>query len=226
MFSRLISSRFIPQAFAFASKRAYSTANKFYQQSNQYIASNKAKLIVGSTVVAASTIGFVSCADKIPLVGVPGTKNERTFIAIKPDGVARGLISEVIDRFERKGLKLVGIKIVHPTEEFAAKHYDDLKTKPFFGGLVKYFSSGAVVAMVWEGKGAIKTGRAILGATNPADSAPGTLRFDYCIEVGRNLVHGSDGVESAADEITLWFKEHEIAEWGATQQNQWVYEKN
>jgi len=119
---------------------------------------------------------------------------------------------------------LVAIKIIHPTEEHARAHYDDLKTKPFFPGLVKFFSSGAVVAMVWEGKNVIKAGRKMMGATDPQASEPGSLRGELCVEVGRNVLHGSDGPESAADEIALWFKESEIADWDRDI-DRWVYEK-
>ncbi|EGZ10924.1 hypothetical protein PHYSODRAFT_464988, partial [Phytophthora sojae] len=146
-----------------------------------------------------------------PLAGVPGTSKERTFIAIKPDGVQRGLISEVIARFEKKGYKLVALKLMTATEERAKNHYADLSERPFFPGLVKYFTSGPIVCMVWEGTDVILTGRKILGATNPNQAAPGTLRGDNCISTGRNLVHGSDGPDSAKHEITMWFKPEEVS---------------
>ncbi|GMF28521.1 unnamed protein product [Phytophthora lilii] len=146
-----------------------------------------------------------------PLAGVPGTAKERTFIAIKPDGVQRGLISEVIARFEKKGYKLVALKLMTATEERAKNHYADLSERPFFPGLVKYFTSGPIVCMVWEGTDVILTGRKILGATNPNQAAPGTLRGDNCISTGRNLVHGSDGPDSAKHEITMWFTPEEIS---------------
>ncbi|CAN0151911.1 unnamed protein product, partial [Ectocarpus fasciculatus] len=139
--------------------------------------------------------------------GVPGTAHERSFIAIKPDGVQRQLVGEVISRFEKKGYKLVAMKMIWPTKEMAANHYADLSKKPFFSGLVDYFSSGPIVAMVWEGPEVILTGRKMLGATNPNSSEPGSLRGDYCIRVGRNLIHGSDGGESAQHEIGMWFTE-------------------
>ncbi|OWZ20159.1 Nucleoside diphosphate kinase B [Phytophthora megakarya] len=146
-----------------------------------------------------------------PLAGVPGTSKERTFIAIKPDGVQRGLISEVIARFEKKGYKLVALKMMTATEERAKNHYADLSARPFFPGLVKYFSSGPIVCMVWEGTDVILTGRKILGATNPNQAAPGTLRGDNCISTGRNLVHGSDGPDSAKHEINMWFTNEEVS---------------
>ncbi|XP_034414890.1 nucleoside diphosphate kinase B-like [Cyclopterus lumpus] len=135
---------------------------------------------------------------------------ERTFIAIKPDGVQRGIIGEVIKRFETKGFKLVGMKMQQASQELLNNHYSDLKGKPFFPTLIEYMSSGPVVAMVWEGKGAVKTGRVMLGETNPADSKPGTIRGDFCIDIGKNIIHGSDSVESAKKEISLWFKDDEL----------------
>jgi len=126
---------------------------------------------------------------------------------IKPDGVNRGLVGEIISRFEKRGYKLVALKLVHATEEHLKKHYADLSSKPFFPGLVKYMASGPVVAMVWQGKDVVKTGRVMLGATNPLASTPGTIRGDYAIDVGRNVCHGSDAVESAQKEIALWFPE-------------------
>ncbi|CAN4111881.1 unnamed protein product [Withania somnifera] len=130
---------------------------------------------------------------------------EQTFIMIKPDGVQRGLVGEIIGRFEKKGFTLKGLKFITVDRAFAEKHYADLCAKPFFNGLVEYIVSGPVVAMVWEGKSVVTTGRKIIGATNPAESAPGTIRGDYAIDIGRNVIHGSDAVESARKEISLWF---------------------
>jgi nucleoside-diphosphate kinase len=132
---------------------------------------------------------------------------ERTYIMVKPDGVERGLVGEIIKRFENKGYKLVALRLMHPTQELLEQHYGDLKTKSFFPGLVKYMLSGPVVGMVWEGKAAVKTGRLMLGETNPLNSLPGSIRGDFCIDVGKNICHGSDSVESAAKEIALWFPE-------------------
>lgn len=148
---------------------------------------------------------------------------ERTFIMVKPDGVQRGLVGTIIQRFENKGFKLVGLKFMWPSEELLQKHYSDLASRPFFPGLLKYISSGPVVPMVWEGLNVVKTGRQILGATNPADSAPGTIRGDLCIDVGRNIIHGSDSVEAAKKEIDLWFSEKEIIGWTPAAES-WVYE--
>ena len=138
---------------------------------------------------------------------------ERTFIAIKPDGVQRGLISEIIGRFERKGFKLIGLKQLIPSKELAQKHYGVHKDRPFFGDLVEFISSGPVIAMVWEGEGVILNARKLIGATKPLEAEPGTIRGDLAIDIGRNIIHGSDGSETAAFEINLWFEDSEINEW-------------
>ncbi|KAG0380139.1 MAG: nucleoside diphosphate kinase [Linnemannia gamsii] len=130
---------------------------------------------------------------------------ERTYIMVKPDGVERGLVGEIIKRFENKGFQLVALELKSPTRDLLEKHYADLSSKPFFGGLMNYMMSGPVVAMVWSGKGVVKSGRVLLGETNPLASLPGTIRGDFCIDVGRNLCHGSDSVENAEKEIALWF---------------------
>ncbi|XP_068644341.1 nucleoside diphosphate kinase IV, chloroplastic/mitochondrial-like [Aristolochia californica] len=150
---------------------------------------------------------------------------ERTFIAIKPDGVQRGLIAEIVSRFERKGYKLVAIKLVVPTNEFAQKHYHDLKERPFFSGLCDFLSSGPVLAMVWEGEGVIKYGRKLIGATDPQKSEPGTIRGDLAVVVGRNIIHGSDGPETAKDEINLWFHPEELVSYSSNAEK-WIYGVN
>ncbi|KAG9549785.1 nucleoside diphosphate kinase, partial [Aureobasidium melanogenum] len=152
------------------------------------------------------------------------SSSEQTFIAIKPDGVQRGLIGPIISRFENKGFKLSAIKLTTPGQEHLEKHYSDLSDKPFFRGLISYMSSGPICAMVWEGRDAVKTGRTLLGATNPLASAPGTIRGDFAIDVGRNVCHGSDTVENAQKEIALWFKKDELNSWKLAQ-NDWIYEK-
>lgn len=148
---------------------------------------------------------------------------ERTFIAVKPDGVHRGIIGEIIKRFEQKGFKLVAMKFLQPDLPLLKEHYKDLSSKPFFNGLVKYMNSGPVCAMVWEGLNMVATGRKMLGETDPFKSAPGTIRGDFCIQVGRNICHGSDSVESANREIKLWFKPEELIDWKHVAQP-WVYE--
>ncbi|GAB2224316.1 hypothetical protein Droror1_Dr00005069 [Drosera rotundifolia] len=147
---------------------------------------------------------------------------EQTFIMIKPDGVQRGLVGEIISRFEKKGFTLKGLKLQNVERSFAEQHYADLSSKPFFNGLVEYIVSGPVVAMVWEGKNVVRTGRKIIGETNPAESAPGTIRGDFAVEIGRNVIHGSDSVESARKEIALWFPEG-IADWQSSL-HPWIYE--
>ncbi|MED6253006.1 Nucleoside diphosphate kinase B [Ataeniobius toweri] len=131
---------------------------------------------------------------------------ERTFIAIKPDGVQRGIIGEIIKRFETKGFKLVGMKMLQASEDLLMQHYMDLKDRPFFPSLVNYMSSGPVVAMVWEGKGVVKTGRVMLGETNPADSKPGTIRGDFCIDVSNSPFFNwsfSDGADRQVRYLTV-----------------------
>ena len=150
-------------------------------------------------------------------------RTERTFLMIKPDGVQRGLVGKIIQRFEERGFKLVAMKFFSPPKELLEKHYDDLELKPFFPGLIKYMLMGPVVPMVWEGTNAVATGRKMLGATKPFDSNPGTIRGDFAIDVGRNIIHGSDSVETAKREIGLWFSEAEVNEWKPAQFD-WVYE--
>eukprot|EP00657_Telonema_sp_P-1_P002556 TRINITY_DN15921_c0_g1_i1.p2 TRINITY_DN15921_c0_g1~~TRINITY_DN15921_c0_g1_i1.p2 ORF type:complete len:192 (-),score=66.24 TRINITY_DN15921_c0_g1_i1:11-586(-) len=173
---------------------------------------------VTTAAVAAATwtsMPTATCAS-VPAHGVPGTKTERTFIAVKPDGVQRALVGDIIARFENRGYKLVALKMVTPTKKFAQEHYADLSKKGFFNALTDFFSSGPVVAMIWEGEDVIRYGRVILGATMPGDSAPGTVRGDYAINVGRNVCHGSDSPEGAQHEIGLWWKETEISNWSKT----------
>ncbi|MCW6034725.1 nucleoside-diphosphate kinase [Spirulina subsalsa FACHB-351] len=148
---------------------------------------------------------------------------ERTFLMIKPDGVQRGLVGEIIKRFEAKGFTLVGLKFMAVSKELAEQHYDVHKERPFFQGLVEFITSSPVVAMVWEGEGVVASARKIIGATNPLNAEPGTLRGDYGMDVGRNLIHGSDAIETAQREIALWFTDSELVNWGPTQKP-WLYE--
>ncbi|CAG8972754.1 hypothetical protein HYALB_00006846 [Hymenoscyphus albidus] len=178
--------------------------------------------------LSPKTQGYLRAANKHreEQVSLPTAdmSDEQTFIAIKPDGVQRGLIGPIISRFEARGYKLAAIKLMTASQEHLEKHYEDLSSKPFFPGLIKYMGSGPICAMVWEGRDAVKTGRVLLGATNPLASAPGTIRGDYAIDVGRNVCHGSDSVENAKKEIALWFKEGEVQSWKSAQHD-WVYEK-
>ena len=154
---------------------------------------------------------------------VDAAPKERTFIMIKPDGVQRGLVGSIISRFETKGFKLVAMKVCAPGRAHFEQHYADLSSKGFFSGLIDYASSGPVCAMVWEGDNAVVTGRKMLGATKPLDSEPGTIRGDLCIDVGRNIIHGSDSVEAANNEIGLWFQAAELCTY-EHHSAKWVYE--
>ena len=138
---------------------------------------------------------------------------ERTLILVKPDGVQRGLIGAIIARFENRGLKLVGMKFMQMSDELAAKHYGIHKGKPFYDSLVAYIVSGPIVAMVWEGKDAVAAARATMGVTKPVEAAPGTIRGDFGMEIGRNLVHGSDSPENAGKEVDLFFGSEELVDW-------------
>ncbi|MDZ8109272.1 MAG: nucleoside-diphosphate kinase [Nostoc sp. DedQUE12a] len=138
---------------------------------------------------------------------------ERTFLAIKPDGVQRKLVGEIIRRFETKGFTLVGLKFLKVSRELAEQHYDVHKERPFFSSLVEFITSAPVVAMVWEGDGVVAAARKIIGATNPLTAEPGTIRGDFGINIGRNLIHGSDAQETAQREIALWFKDEELVNW-------------
>jgi nucleoside-diphosphate kinase len=149
---------------------------------------------------------------------------ERTFVAIKPDGVERGLVGEIIHRFERRGLKLVGLKLMKVATETAEQHYGEHKGKPFYAGLVGFITSGPIVAMVLEGKNAVSLARQVIGSTNPSEAAPGTIRGDLALDIGRNLVHGSDSLASAKREIAIFFSDEEqIKDWQKTIQR-WVVE--
>ncbi|WP_096270460.1 nucleoside-diphosphate kinase [Paucisalibacillus globulus] len=147
---------------------------------------------------------------------------EKTFLMVKPDGVQRNLVGEVVNRFERKGFKLVGAKLMQITDELASEHYGEHKERPFFGELVDFITSGPVFAMVWEGENVINTAREMMGKTNPADAAPGTIRGDYGVTVGKNVIHGSDSPESAEREINLFFDQKELVSY-EKQDSAWIY---
>ncbi|WP_313890990.1 nucleoside-diphosphate kinase [Psychrobacillus sp.] len=146
---------------------------------------------------------------------------EKTFLMVKPDGVQRNLIGEIVGRFEKKGFQLVGAKLMQIPAELAEQHYGEHKERPFFGELVEFITSGPVFAMVWEGENVISTARLMMGATNPKESAPGTIRGDFAVTVGKNIIHGSDAPESAEREIGLFFKEEELVAY-AKDANNWV----
>ena len=148
---------------------------------------------------------------------------ERTFVMVKPDGVQRRLMGEILARFERAGLKVVAMKFMKVPRELAEKHYEIHRGKPFYEGLIAYITSGPVLAMVIEGINAIERVRAMVGATDPQKAAPGTIRGDFCQHIGRNAVHASDGPETASTEIALWFKEGEIVDYSPDDEK-WIYE--
>lgn len=146
---------------------------------------------------------------------------EKTFIMVKPDGVQRGLIGEIVSRFEKKGYQLVSAKLMTVSRELAEQHYIEHKEKPFFGELVDFITSGPVFAMVWQGEGIIASARQMMGKTNPSEAMPGTIRGDYGVNVAMNIVHGSDSPESAEREIALWFNEEDFNHYEKTI-NRWI----
>ncbi|MCD4753584.1 MAG: nucleoside-diphosphate kinase [Anaerolineaceae bacterium] len=150
---------------------------------------------------------------------------ERTLVLIKPDAVQRGLIGEITKRLENRGLKLIGLKLVYPDGELAAKHYAIHKSKFFYKGLLRYITGGPVVAMIWESPDAILAVRQTMGATSPTEAAPGTIRHDFAIIRDRNLTHASDSVENAEKEIAIWFNENEIIDWKMAQEP-WLLYRN
>jgi nucleoside-diphosphate kinase len=145
-------------------------------------------------------------------------------VLVKPDGVQRALIGEVISRLERRGLRMVAAKFMAVSKELAETHYGIHKGKPFYDGLISYITSAPVMAMVWEGPQAVAAVRQTMGATKPVEAAPGTLRHDFALEVGRNLTHASDTVENGAKEVALWFKQEDLVDW-SREVDKWVFEK-
>lgn len=147
---------------------------------------------------------------------------ERTFLMVKPDGVQRNLIGDIVARFEQKGFKLAGAKLMTISTDLAETHYGEHKERPFFGELVDFITSGPVFAMVWEGENVVSSARTMMGKTNPSEALPGTIRGDYGINVGKNIIHGSDSLESASREIELFFDEKELNSYNK-QQDVWIY---
>ena len=148
---------------------------------------------------------------------------ERTLVIIKPDAVQRGLIGEIVTRFERRGLRIAGLKLLHIDQALAERHYAVHKGKPFYEPLIRYITSSPVVVLVLEGNDAIEIVRRTMGATNPAEAAPGTIRADFGLEIGRNLVHGSDGADTAAFEVPLFFAEDELFSY-ERDTDRWIFE--
>lgn len=147
---------------------------------------------------------------------------EKTFIMVKPDGVQRQLIGEILSRFERKGLQLAGAKLMRVTEQMAEKHYAEHQGKPFFGELVEFITSGPVFAMVWEGENVVEVTRQLIGKTNPKEALPGTIRGDFGMFVGKNIIHGSDSLESAEREIHIFFTDEELVSYQQLMTG-WIY---
>ena len=148
---------------------------------------------------------------------------ERTLVLVKPDGVQRGLAGEIISRLERTGLQIIGMKLMLISEDLAGRHYAEHSEKPFYSGLVSFITSSPVVALVLKGPSAISTTRKIMGVTNPVDAAPGTIRGDLGVDMGRNLIHGSANAEDAAREVALFFDDSELVEYDRAIQA-WVVE--
>lgn len=148
---------------------------------------------------------------------------ERSFVMVKPDGVQRGLAGEVISRLERRGLRLVAAKFTAVSQELAEEHYALHKGKPFFDGLIKYITSSPVLAMAWEGPGAVAAIRQTMGATKPLEAAPGSVRHDFGLEIGRNITHASDSPENGEAEIALWFDKQELVDWKRAVDD-WIFE--
>ena len=149
---------------------------------------------------------------------------ERTLVLIKPDGVQRGLVGEIVGRLERRGLRLVAAKFTRVSEDLAARHYAVHKGKSFYDGLIRYITSSPVLAMVWEGPAAIEAVRQTMGATDPKQADPGSVRHDFGLQVGRNLTHASDGPDTAEQEIPLWFEPEEIVSW-KRESERWIFEE-
>lgn len=149
---------------------------------------------------------------------------ERTLVLIKPDGVQRGLIGEIVRRLEQRGLRLIAAKFLFVSTSLAKRHYAVHKGKPFYEDLIAYITSAPVMAMVWEGPSAIAAVRQTMGATRPTEAAPGSVRHDFGLQVGRNLTHASDSVETASMEIDLWFKKDEIIAW-TRDLDRWIFEQ-
>ena len=149
---------------------------------------------------------------------------ERSLVLVKPDGVQRALIGEVISRLERRGLRLVAAKFIQVSRELAETHYAIHKGKPFYDGLIAYIVSAPVMAMAWEGPNAVAAIRQTMGSTRPTEAAPGSIRHDFALEVGRNLTHASDSIENGEKEVALWFKPEELVDW-KREVDRWVFEK-
>jgi nucleoside-diphosphate kinase len=176
---------------------------------------------VSNAVAKLDNLILDSCPSSLHFVTLRAM--ERTLVIVKPDGVQRGLIGEIIGRLEARGLKLVGLKLMPVSKRLAEEHYAIHRGKPFYDGLIDYITSAPVVVAAFEGKDATAVVRSAVGATNPAEAVPGTIRGDLALEIGRNLVHASDGPETADQEVSLWFRESELISW-ERQTDRWIFE--
>ncbi|TIB11097.1 hypothetical protein E3P89_02507 [Wallemia ichthyophaga] len=203
--------------------RAFSTARPASSLRNVAFGVSAAAAL-GATALATQPLHLD--APQQTIAGQEGTFSERSFVMIKPDGVSRQIVGKIISRFEERGYKLVAVKSVTPSKELAKEHYVDLAQRPFYPGLVDYITSGTpVVALVWEGKDVIRQGRRMVGATNPLQSDPGSIRGTYAVSVGRNIIHASDSFESATKEIGLWFNDKEMSSYQPTAWP-WIFSDN
>ncbi|XP_066355973.1 uncharacterized protein [Miscanthus floridulus] len=182
----------------------------------------RGRLGLGLSTASAGS-GRAARARAVPRRIVASSEVEQSYIMIKPDGVQRGLVGDVISRFEKKGFLLKGLKLFQCPKDLAQEHYKDLKDKPFFPKLIDYITSGPVVCMAWEGDGVVASARKLIGATNPLQAEPGTIRGDLAVQTGRNVVHGSDSPDNGKREIGLWFKECELCQWESVQ-TPWLIE--
>ena len=154
---------------------------------------------------------------------VPGMATERTLVIVKPDGVQRGLVGPILSRLEARGLKIVGLKLVQVSNALAQRHYAEHEGKPFYAGLIRYITSAPVVAACFEGPNAVQVVRATMGATSPVNATPGTIRGDWALEIGRNLIHGSDAASTAERELALWFAPDELVSY-PRDTDRWILE--
>lgn len=186
-------------------------------------------VIDSSNFLSSHLFGKTISSSSVSISGVESSKNdnnkERCFIAIKPDAVQRNLIGEIINRFEQKGLKLCAIKIVIPDPSIVKKQYASLQNASFFSDILEFFTSGPIIAMVWEGENIITVARRLVGKTHPEDAEPGSIRGDFCSGKGRNLVHASDSIDSADREIAIWFRKDELIQYSKSI-DQWVYPRS
>ncbi|KAK6250215.1 hypothetical protein SCA6_004220 [Theobroma cacao] len=184
----------------------------FHKQSHLFTKSPARPFLYTKSYARQSTHGIF-----LPHLVASLEQVEQTYIMVKPDGVQRGLVGEIISRFETKGFKLTGLKLFQCPKELAEEHYKDLKAKPFYPSLIDYITSGPVVCMAWEGVGVVASARKLIGSTDPLQAEPGTIRGDLAVQTGRNVIHGSDSPENGKRETALWFKEGELCEWTPVQ---------